>query len=393
MFQWMIGIPAENHALARPLRVVVLAPVHPWDDSRVFQKEARALALAGYRVTLVAQAETETDIEGVHVVPAARSRSRVYRFAKLAGLALTALKMRADVYHLHNPDTAPIALVLKLSGRRVIYDTHEDFRRRLLMRRWLPKMLRPAVAGAVGVLEYIVSRCVDASIATQPEVVARMGARAVLILNAPWSEGVLISEAHAQAEDLVRGPELRAVHVGSHIDGARGLFTMVEALEHVNEQTDCRLWLVGEISDSDLSVARQMPGWEYVDYVGRTAQPTAFAHIVRSDVGLVTIHDIGDHRDSSANKLHEYQSFGCPFVASAFPRWIDHVGKSTSGLFVQPGDANALASALVWLAVHPEERRCMGERGCEYIRRQFCWEQESTKLLAVYRRVVGSEPT
>ncbi len=104
-----------------------MAPVHYYDDVRVFQKEAKTLSANGYRVLLLARAEISLVEEGVEVVPLPVVKNRLMRFLCLPRVFWTAFMLKGDVYHLHNPDTLPIVLLLKMLGRRVIYDTHEDF--------------------------------------------------------------------------------------------------------------------------------------------------------------------------------------------------------------------------------------------------------------------------
>ncbi|MDX1405860.1 MAG: hypothetical protein R3192_15045, partial [Woeseiaceae bacterium] len=90
-------------------KVCVVAPVHVWDDVRVFQKEATTLARAGYRVTLIAKAQSRFIHNGIEVIPSiSSSEFRLVRFLLLPLVAIQALLQNANIYHLHNPDTIPI---------------------------------------------------------------------------------------------------------------------------------------------------------------------------------------------------------------------------------------------------------------------------------------------
>ena len=108
-------------------RVAILSSVHPPFDTRIFHKQARSLASAGYDVTLVVPHARDETVDGVKLraLPQAGSRPRRMLGAP-ARVLREALRLRADVYHFHDPELIPIALLLKRRGKSVIYDVHED---------------------------------------------------------------------------------------------------------------------------------------------------------------------------------------------------------------------------------------------------------------------------
>lgn len=333
----------------------------------------------------MARASGPLEEDGVRVIPLPQPRGRLARFAGIPGLLSRVLAQRGDIYHLHNPDTLPLALALRAMGKRVVYDTHEDFSRRLYARQWIPRPLRGPLATAVAAAEGLVARLVQLPIATQPAVRDRLGRRALLLENPPIITGPLIDEAHRQAAALEREEGIFRLVYPGRITRPRGLFTMLEALQRVNEQRPCRLWLIGPFDDAgDFPAAQDHPGWNYVDYLGVLPQAAAFAHILRADAGLVTLHDTGDFRDTSPNKLFEYQTFGIPFIASDFPRWREVLRGTEAGLFVPPGDAEAVAHAILTLADDPARRRQLGAAGRRFVA-GYNWEREGEKLVGAYR--------
>ena len=365
-------------------KVCVVAPVHVWDDVRVYQKEARTLADAGYQVSLIARTPSTQTINGVKIIPSiGGSKYRLLRFLLLPAVGVQALLQKAHIYHLHNPDTLPIVVFLRIFGKKVIYDTHEDFSRRILVRPWIPRILRVPLAYIVSGSESLVATIATASIATQKNVVDRLGANALLLGNPPRVNEDLYARVSKHAQEIdSQECQVRAVYIG-RISQLRGLFEMVDALEIVNEAAHVRLWLIGPADEGDLDAARSRLGWKYVDYVPSVPQEVAYAYVERADVGLVVIRNVADHGATDPNKLYEYLMFGKPFIASAFAGWQSKLADIDAGWFVKPGSADEIANVLRKISENGEAATKKGARGKKFIR-SYNWETESQKLLELY---------
>ena len=322
------------------------------------------MADAGYQVSVIARTPSPQTINGIKIIPPfGNPESRLSRFLLLPFVGIQALLQKADIYHLHNPDTLPAVVLLRIFRKKVVYDTHEDFSRRILVRQWIPKILRRPLAYLVSGFESFAARIATASIATQKNVVDRLGANALLLGNPPRVNEDLYATVSKHAQEI-DGQEcqVRAVYIG-RISQVRGLFEMVDALEIVNEAARVRLWLIGPADDVDLDAARRRPGWQYVDYVPSVPQEVAYAYVERADVGLVVIHDVADHGETDPNKLYEYLMFGKPFIASAFDGWRSKLADIDAGWFVEPGSAGEIANVLLEISENGAIRNKQGSQG------------------------------
>lgn len=366
----------------------MVAPVHVYTDVRIYQKEAKTLVKEGYDITILARKEGGGEQEWIDVIPMPIYKNRLQRFLLQPWIFWKIIRVGARLYHLHNPDTLFIGFLLKMLGKSVIYDTHEDFTKRILMRNWIPYLFRRFLGRTVGWMESAAGRIFDAVIATQPDVSNRIGHKCVLIGNAPISQGELIERAYQISQDIEKGVDYRAIYAG-YISESRGLFEMIEAMEWLNQERPARLWLIGPCpNEKELEKVRKMPGWRFVDYLGVIPQERVFAYMIRANVGLITIHDIGDHEQTSPNKIYEYQRFGIPFIASNFQRWRSQLEKISSGVFVEPKEPKQMAKAMSYFADHPEEAKEMGRRGQLYTLKEYNWEKESRKLLELYQTLL-----
>ena len=380
---------SDDRARSLARRVCIVAPVHAWDDVRVFHKQAVTLAAAGYEIVLLAQAKKRLTAHGVQVKAVWAPRTpRALRFLSLPLVLVQALVQRADVYHLHNPDTLPLCVALKVFGRRVIYDTHEDFSRRIGIREWIPRALRPLVSSGVVRAERFVAKIADRTIATQAVVAARLGERAVVIGNPPRTDAALLQRVRERSAAAGRSPDdgLRAIYVGL-VSETRGLFDMIDSAELVNAEHRMHLRIIGPALPGQIEKARARSGWRHVDYLDTMPQDDAFACIAESDVGLAVLHDIADISHADPNKLYEYMVFGKAFIASNFPEWKARLQGIDGGWFVSPGSVEEMAAALK-AAMDPEVRNRKGKAGAAFVR-LYNWEKESARLIDIYREILS----
>ena len=259
--------------------ICIVAPVHYYDDVRVFQKQAVSLAANNFNVKLYSRAEYNFSKYGVRVIAVPIFKGRLKRFLYLPLLLIKLALDKSDVYLLHNPDTLPLLFGLKLLGRNVVYDTHEDFSKRILMRSWLPGILRPTLARLIEYSEKLAYLVSDAFIVTQSTLVEKYGSSTFLVENAPivtdeLFKSVAASYAGNKLSKLQSG--LRLVYVGG-ISIDRGIIDILNGLTILNQNFFCELILVGPVSTELLIEMKKHKSWKYVSYKGVLAQHDAFA--------------------------------------------------------------------------------------------------------------------
>jgi glycosyltransferase involved in cell wall biosynthesis len=375
------------------MKVVIVAPVHIYDDVRVFRKEAVTLAAAGHEVILYARTPDGRPLtrDGVTVRPVSY-RNRLHRFAQLPLVGHRAWREGADVYHVHNPDTIPIAAALKARRKRVIYDTHEDFRTEILLRQWLPAIVRRPAAAVVAGMESAVSRVVDAVIVTQEQLLERLPG-AVVIGNPPIVDRAagLAAAARREARSRRPGRSLVLGYVGG-VSKDRGLLRMVDLVVALQRHLPTRLLLVGPaVNDDALERAQEHPGWTHVDYRGELAQEDAFAALADADLGMILFEDTASHRHIDPNKIYEYLALALPVVATDFAIWRQRFADTVVGLFVPASAATEGVAQQVadFVADRPALAE-IGRTGADFVWQQYSWQKQGAPLLlAVYDRVVG----
>lgn len=364
-------------------RVVHLSSVHSANDTRIFLKECRSLAAAGYNVTLIARADSDCEKHGVKIVSARRFPGGRFGRMPLTTLDVLrkALRCGADIYHFHDPELIPVGVALRLTGAKVVYDVHEDLPRQILSKRWVPSLLRQPLAYATEGLEWLTARFFfNFVLAATPKIGRRFpDGKTVVVQNFPIvgelaSPGPIIS---------MEERPLNVVYVGG-LTSIRGVLEMVSAMEAV-ETPGCRLTLTGQFMEEDLErTARALKGWQHVDYLGWLDRPAVAQVLGTARAGLVVLQDVPNYTDSYPVKLFECMSVGLPIIASSFSLWRSIIEGERCGLLVNPRDVTAIAKAIDWILSHPEEATAMGRRGRQAVQERYNWADQESKLLTVY---------
>jgi len=370
-----------------PPKIVHLTSAHPALDSRIYYKEIRSLSKAGYRMVLIAPSHpAEPDrADGVEIRRFPRPRGRLRRFLISAiRIFPLAVAERGDLYHFHDPELIPLGLLLKLLGRRVVYDVHEYYALSLRSRTWLPRGLRTLLAGFSSFMESLIARFFDGVAVVSPVIAEKFCAsKTVLVQN-------FAIDGEFDAAFPIPYPKRPAViFFMGVLSAARGIREMVNALEFLPDSSRAILRIAGKIGGRNLAeeVSRR-PGWRRVEFLGPKKRQEITALVGEARVGLLLYHPVPGHLLAQPHKLFEYMSASLPIVASDIPLWRRIITASGCGLLVDPFDPKAVAEAIQWLLDHPREAEAMGLRGREAMRRDYNWDHEAAKLIEFYRRLL-----
>lgn len=381
-----VSLPPEA-SLDDGKRVLHVSSAHRVSDGRIAQKEAQALSVAGYDVTVLGLARSEgtTLPDGPKFVEYDTPASRVRRFlVRLPWLLQYCLKHRFDVYHLHDPDLIPVGFILKLWGRRVIYDVHESYPMVILDRDWIPQVLRPSLSHLWRMVESAFVRWADLTIAAHDPVKRQFhGGNVITVHNYPIEDDLAVANPRPMAG--------RACHVIYHGDltEQRGLLTMIDAIAKVELDQTPVLRLAGSLTPTLQRKIAGRPGFQSTNYLGWLGKEGLVEELGQARAGLVLLHPMNNYKVIRPNKLYEYMAAGLPVIASDFPHWREVVAPANCGLLVDPLDSSAIARAIEYLLTHPEEAAAMGERGRKAVSERYNWQSECNKFIAAYEQLFG----
>ncbi len=378
--------------MMRKTKVCIVTSVHPALDTRIFHKQAHSLARAGYDVVLIAPGDGDKQVGGIDIKYLKKPGSRLLRWFGFWRPLKLALKQRADIYHIHDPELLLMIPFLKaLTGSKIIFDIHENVKHQIRNKEWIPKRIRLIVAKLYGFAERVFLRFCDTLVIAEDSYAQNYEAYSdvICIHNYP----IITSQPDELQE---RRSYRRLIYVGG-LSEARGILSILEAAKLVKRDIEnLELFIVGKsgskefdlnvrrkIDESDLDAEVTLTGWlPFVE---------AQKRVTESDIGLVLLKPIKNYIESFPTKLFEYMVAGLPVVASDFPIIKDIVEEHHCGLTVDPNDPDAIARAITWICEHPNDARMMGENGRRAVVEIFNWTQEESLLLSIYDRLLGNQ--
>lgn len=363
------------------ISVCHLTSAHPRYDVRIFLKECRSLALRGVNVSLVvADGLPDEERDGVKIFGVPKLVGRLRRMLYAPGLVVDkALKVDADIYHLHDPELLKIGRRLKRAGKRVVFDAHEDLPKQVLTKTYLWPPVRRLLAFVIKHYEAYVCGRIDAVVAATPaihEKFRKINPCTVAINNFP------LTHEFASTSGCASGVSDYVCYVGG-ITQIRGILQVIDAIGISNSPV--RLKLAGSIGAASLaSRMRASVGWRRVDELGNLSRVQVGELLSGSIAGIVTFLPAPNHIEAQPNKMFEYMSAGLPVIASSFPLWREIIEGSNCGICVDPLKPTEIADAINWLSDNPDLARRMGENGRKAVESKYNWGVEEGKLLALY---------
>lgn len=365
--------------IAKPC-VAVVTTVHRPFDTRIFHKQAVSLAAAGYEVVLVQRGDAPEVVKSVRVVPLPTASNRYVRVTWNCWLALRAvLNSGATICHLHDPELIPVGLVLKILGKTVVYDVHEEL---VLVndRAYVPAWAKRPLAWVIGAVEALAERFFDRIVAATSLIAEHFSAdRVTLVRNTPRLE-----ELADCGRSRFAGRPRQAFCAGG-MAHYNGVDLMVAAVAALPDRPPSRLVLGGEfLNERDREDILSRPGADRVDFLGWLDRTALAREMGQSRVGIALYRRTANVLRADPIKLYEMMGAGLPVVVSDVPRWRDLVLQNDCGIMVDPDDAQACAAALSRLLNNPEEAEAMGRRARATILAGYEWSVDEARLLELY---------
>ncbi|MBC2175051.1 glycosyltransferase family 4 protein [Listeria booriae] len=374
-------------------QVFIFSSVHPWNDTRIFHKQARSLAEAGYDVHVYAiVSETTYD----HTIP----NITVQTFHKADLLGRRKIwnqfrdiikKHQPDYVHLHDPELMLlIRRIKRISNASVLFDMHENFPAALASKKIAGRPFPKSIIPFVRHLEQHMLQRADAVLFAEEsykQYYQNISAKKMDILNYPHQ--------NKACNNLSKPSRPLIIYAGA-IHEVRGFDEMLATATELRDRGhQFELLIIGKIpdrlEDKATCYVKQNKLENHVQLLGRMDLQQVNNYYARATVGLALLHPEPNYLGSIATKIFEYMSFGLPFVASNFPLWQEFVTTSGSGLTANPKSVTDIANQIEILLTNNEKHRELSQNGKIAHNQKYNWTHEAQKLLSLYDDLKGGQ--
>lgn len=362
-------------------KVAHITTVHPVFDNRIFFKECVSLSQLGLDITLIASCEQDFEKDGVKVK--AIQVAKQSRFSKVKRAYTLALDLDADIYHLHDPELLMIKPFLQAKGKLVVYDMHEHFSQQILIKPWIPSLLRKPLSIFFNIYERLL-------LGSGPVVFAEDD----YVKHYPYVNDfstVLNLPNLSKLQKISEDKFSKFICVGylGGVTRARGCLKTLESLLRLKDQYGYKLGYVciGRFESEAFKQELDALG-KRLDYYfapGYMAFNDAIEYIAKSHIGMALLDRTPNYINSYPTKIFEYMALGMPFLVSDFDINKEIVEQNECGYALPPESAEHLDTLLKELIDSERTREELGRNGKANVFK-YSWNSQLNTLATSYQQ-------
>lgn len=371
-------------------KVVHITTVHHPLDPRIYYKECVSLQKAGYDVTLIAPYDASMDKSQITVIPLKKYQNRFRRMLFSTAEAFNlARKLRADYYHIHDPELLPVAWMLKNKKNVVIYDIHEDYVTSILQKDYLVGPLKRIISKMYKMVEK--KLCKHLELCLAEKYYKESYPEGECILNYPLLDGKIINHFNQYISDK---PTNKVIYTGNVTEN-RGA-TIHARLPLLDEKISVHFFgkCSKKLAEKMKAIAADDNDRLVINGIDRYVPKSEIddQYLNQQWLAGIALFPPTDHyRKKELTKFFEYMSAGIPFICSDFPVWKQFVEKYQCGIAVNPDNDQEIKEALDFLRLHPQKAKQMGINGKKAILNELNWETQANKLSYWYKRILDGK--
>lgn len=372
--------------------ICVLTTRHNCDDNRIYHKEVKTLADAGYSVLYIAPNNTDkgyqnVTYESIPLVPRKKLKpvfKHVYE--------LITKKYKVESVHFHDPEILPFACKIKRRTKiKVIYDVHEDYKSEMLIKLYLSKIEKKLFYTVVSHYQKKADKKFDAIVNADNFVAEEFhNKNKIILFNYPDVSNL----PETYVKDIRERNDFDIIFPGTinpfifkmmmdmtRICREKGhpiRCCIITEYRYKKDQDDNLAYMESSgVNKDDVTLLPRIPTKEVPLYLNRTK------------LGIAPLPDNPKFRKNIATKMFEYMYYYLPVLTSDLPPAKQYLDVANSGYLIKYDDAEAYADKIIYLLNNPDVANEMGKTGHDKVASSWNWSTEKEKLIELYKTLLG----
>lgn len=358
-------------------------------DTRIFYRYCQSLSKY-YAVELIACHPKKEVVKGITITPYPRYKNRVVRvlFSWLL-LLPKAFRAKAALYHLHDPELIPLGLILRLYGKKVIYDIHENIAEDIFDKEWI--RFKKVWYSLYNFFEKPALKRFHIILA-EDSYLKRYQARTKNCLvihnfcDLPFFRPFITDTAD-------RDP-FKLFYIGILLEN-RGILEILEAMHLAKKKGySYELHVVAELYTQVSDAVVALPFFEEIKhqviFYGRKNLEEGYQISKQCGIGLCIIHPMSNSIESYPTKLFEYMAVGLPIVTSHFPLYKSVVEENKCGYTADPKNPDEILESMLRISLSKDQNE-MATNGRKAVEKKYNWQNEEPNLIKLYKNILSRE--
>ena len=319
------------------------------------------------------------------------------------------VELQCDVYHCHGELILVGSIIKILSGKKIVYDVHDDYPSLHSYSSNLSDDIKPLLKFMIYLKERFLTLFADYVITvnnTLKQKFVNRGKRTLILYNSPLTKPY--NESHSKKSNKLPSRELlkklskikrqaqtKLVVYEGKIGNDRGLKQLLQALLIIKKKMpNVKLLIVGYIAGEAQKVwvknfLKQNKLEDNIIITSWVNIQDVLKYLGYGDVGVILFQPTCyNNIIGLPNKLFDYMVTKLPVVTSNFPEMQNVVKGNGCGICVDPTDPSEIAEALIELLMqNPDKARAMGLKGYELMNIKYGWHIQEQKLIKFYKNI------
>ena len=375
------------------IRVCHFSSVHSIHDTRVFSRECVSLAKY-FDVTIIAIGNFSGQKQGVRIIGIPLAKTKLERFfGTTFKVFVSAIKTEADIFHIHDAEMLPFALVLGLLGKNVVYDIHENTKQDILLKPWLKQDLKAKAARMYDALLKFSSRFVH-----YIPVVAND--QFLPIFHVKHKQYTVIQNfadvdemRKYKVEDRLILPNNHIFYVGMIKDMYYDFNVLIEAVHQLKQKGFIVfVHAVGYFGANVKHDFEDNKYWhevkEQIHFYGKLSMDSAYKISMQCKLGICLKNQPEEILVSHERKFFEYMAVALPSVFCQSKIYKDINDKYKIGEAIDLKSAEQMALAIQIILSNEDEYRLMQANCIKASEEKYNWKSQENLLVNLYESLI-----